>query len=235
MEGKCYCCGKTGHKSPQCHHKEKPKSEWAINKTPELMQVQNVMSEASTIDDASTAAASLATAMSTDASHLPFSWMATQRQITGVSAAQHQEEMREWILLDNQFLVDLFCNPALVEDITDVDETLILAMNAGDLSTRISATVPEYGKVWFSKKAMTNVFSLHQWRTSIQSHMIPLKRVPSSFTCPEDQCDSLGVLKICIITSQSIGQQIPVLLWSKQSRRMRVSIPKGSRSCLAGT
>jgi len=21
MEGKCYCCGKGGHKSPQCHHK----------------------------------------------------------------------------------------------------------------------------------------------------------------------------------------------------------------------
>ena len=34
MKGKCYCCGKTGHKSSQCHHKEKTKREdWAINKT----------------------------------------------------------------------------------------------------------------------------------------------------------------------------------------------------------
>jgi hypothetical protein len=32
MEGKCYCCGKPGHKSPQCRFKDKPKSEWAINK-----------------------------------------------------------------------------------------------------------------------------------------------------------------------------------------------------------
>ena len=25
MEGKCYCCGKAGHKSPQCHFKDRPK------------------------------------------------------------------------------------------------------------------------------------------------------------------------------------------------------------------
>ena len=33
LDGKCYCCGKAGHKSPQSHHKNKiPKDEWAINK-----------------------------------------------------------------------------------------------------------------------------------------------------------------------------------------------------------
>ena len=32
MEGKCYCCGKPGHKSPQCRQKDKPKEQWAINK-----------------------------------------------------------------------------------------------------------------------------------------------------------------------------------------------------------
>ena len=33
LEGKCYCCGKAGHKSPECRHKEKiPCDEWAINK-----------------------------------------------------------------------------------------------------------------------------------------------------------------------------------------------------------
>jgi len=34
MEGKCYCCGKAGHKSPDCYSKSKiPREEWAINKT----------------------------------------------------------------------------------------------------------------------------------------------------------------------------------------------------------
>ena len=31
-EGRCYCCGKYGYKSPQCHLKDtKPRHEWYIN------------------------------------------------------------------------------------------------------------------------------------------------------------------------------------------------------------
>ena len=37
MTGKCYCCGKAGHKSPACRQKDKiPREQWAIN------QVQQV-------------------------------------------------------------------------------------------------------------------------------------------------------------------------------------------------
>jgi hypothetical protein len=73
--------------------------------------------------------------------------------------AQSQEEMKDWILLDSQSLVDLFCNPALVQDVANADETLF-ATNAGDLSTKTKGTVPEYGKVWFYDKVITNFFSL---------------------------------------------------------------------------
>jgi hypothetical protein len=37
--GKCYCCGKPGHKSPTCRHKSKPRDVWAINKA-EINQQQ---------------------------------------------------------------------------------------------------------------------------------------------------------------------------------------------------
>jgi hypothetical protein len=38
MEGKCYCCGKPGYKSPECRSKEKiPGEEWAINKSQQHM------------------------------------------------------------------------------------------------------------------------------------------------------------------------------------------------------
>jgi hypothetical protein len=34
MEGKCYCCGKPGHRPSDCRQKEKiPKEEWVINKS----------------------------------------------------------------------------------------------------------------------------------------------------------------------------------------------------------
>ena len=34
MKGRCFCCGKPGHKSPQCRQKHKiPREEWACNKT----------------------------------------------------------------------------------------------------------------------------------------------------------------------------------------------------------
>jgi hypothetical protein len=33
LEGRCYCCGKPGHRSPDCQKKDKiSQEEWAINK-----------------------------------------------------------------------------------------------------------------------------------------------------------------------------------------------------------
>ena len=54
MEGKCYCCGKPGHKSPACNKKKQiPRSEWAINKmqSPAQMMNQNEGNEISNISD----------------------------------------------------------------------------------------------------------------------------------------------------------------------------------------
>jgi hypothetical protein len=45
MEGMCFCSSKKGHISSQCRHKSRPKNEWAINKTPELVNVQSLMAQ----------------------------------------------------------------------------------------------------------------------------------------------------------------------------------------------
>jgi len=42
LEGKCYCCGKAGHKYPDCRHKEKiPHDEWANNKAQSHAEAKN--------------------------------------------------------------------------------------------------------------------------------------------------------------------------------------------------
>ena len=43
MEGSCYCCCKRGHLSSRCPEKSKPKSEWAANKTKEVIHAQQVI------------------------------------------------------------------------------------------------------------------------------------------------------------------------------------------------
>jgi len=68
--------------------------------------------------------------------------------------------MRTWILLDSQSSTTIFCNPDMVSNIRDTDETLSLTTNAGVLTTTKKADVPGWGEVWFNPEAVTNIFSL---------------------------------------------------------------------------
>ena len=81
MEGRCYCCGKPGHYSPDCRHKNKPKSEWAINQKANAMLAQHGSTTGSSgdADDLSVAASTAAsTAASASTTPPTLDWMATQ-------------------------------------------------------------------------------------------------------------------------------------------------------------
>ena len=123
MEGKCYCCGKEGHRLPQCQYKNKPKAEWAINKSQQSYAQANKMEPKME--------------KSTPASNYKET---TQSESEGWAGMHHQlyqqENMKEWILLDNESTVTIFCNPDMVEDIQDMkNESLDLMTNAGILRT----------------------------------------------------------------------------------------------------
>jgi hypothetical protein len=143
MEGKCYCCGKAGHKSTSSCLKDRPKEEWAINKAKK--EQSHVNTKLKSNDRPSVTADN------------------NQTHQTGWSGAHVQfyqaSKMRQWILLDNQSTVILFCNPNLVENIIETDEELELSTNGADLHTKKAATVPGFGKVWEHPNAITNIFS----------------------------------------------------------------------------
>ena len=48
----------------------------------------------------------------------------------------------------------------IVTNIKETDDILHLTTNAGVLRTNKKATVPSFGKLWFSEASMTNVFCL---------------------------------------------------------------------------
>ncbi len=69
--------------------------------------------------------------------------------------------LRGVVLLNNQSTVDIFCNKEFVSNIRPAPEPLILKSNGGELIAHHIANIADYDEpVWFSKKAITNIFIL---------------------------------------------------------------------------
>jgi hypothetical protein len=162
-EGVCYCCGKKGHKSPQCKRKNKPKSEWVINKTKEAAFISQAQSHVTNPDDQSVVASVNNAPTETQSSNLQqgevklFNWMAI-----ALLFDQHQEnQMKEWVLLDTGSTVNVFCNPDMVKNIVKAEKALTINTNAGEFTAEYTADLPWSDmKIWFDPNAITNVLSL---------------------------------------------------------------------------
>jgi hypothetical protein len=106
MKGKCYCCDKTGHQSPICSFKNKPREEWAIHK------YQQSFAQSNGSSNQSTTAATVSTSQSTLSNQVS----ETSRTETGWAGAhicfgfEQSYAIQDWILLDKQSSVTVFSN-----------------------------------------------------------------------------------------------------------------------------
>ena len=150
MEGKCYCYGKAGHKSPSCPKKNKPKAEWAINKLQQSHTQAQYASNTSTVTAATSASVSNSVTPPSTDTGVATGWSGAQIHCQFYQA----HEMKDWILLDNQSTATIFCNKDLVTNIQEISETMDLYTNANK-----KATIPQWGDAWFNADAITNIFS----------------------------------------------------------------------------
>jgi len=83
---------------------------------------------------------------------------------TGTHSQFYQSEnMKNWILLDNESTTSIFCNRSFVTDIKQEEQPVNISTNGGGLSTNLTATVPGFpSRVWYDPKAMTNIFAFHE-------------------------------------------------------------------------
>lgn len=163
LEGKCWACGKKGHRSDNCPHKKKiPEGEWASSKANRMMETKRAMAmqqvpaqvhaqQSTTSDGAATVITTGTAAFQQPAQgFVPSadkkgvaSWLHTQvATYEGSSFQQSHCELYDWILLDSQSTVDYFSNPKLLNDIRKSDVPLRISTNAGDKLAYHKGEVP---------------------------------------------------------------------------------------------
>ena len=153
LEGKCYCCGKAGHKSPQCWMRDKiPKEEWAILKT-QLAHNKIENEKVNKKNDSLPSSTEIK-----DEQHI--GWAGVHMTLTQNKDAQ-SEDLKKLVLLDSDSNTTVFCEKKYVKEIWDVNETMGLGTNGGGrLTSTKKCNIPYLGEHWFNEDSITNIIAM---------------------------------------------------------------------------
>ena len=120
MSGKCYCCGKEGHKLPACQFKDKiPREEWVINKE----QQQHAQTNNNNEMDNNSSQNNNERQNNNDASSSASMEQPSKNKVIGWSDFHvmmlQAYDMSEHIILDSGSTSSVFCNENYVKNIKE--------------------------------------------------------------------------------------------------------------------
>jgi hypothetical protein len=147
--GKCWLCKQAGHRKNQCLLRatdctiEEPRDPQGASEIKTGTQLLM-----SSIDDASDEHGVIDTGFM-------FAHPAETQHGYVIKQCSNDEKLQEWILLDNQSTVNVFCNPRLVQNIRNAANPLELKCNAGTVYVNKIADLPGYPEpVWFHEEGL---------------------------------------------------------------------------------
>jgi hypothetical protein len=145
MEGKCYCCGKKGHRSPEFYSKSKiPQAEWAINKSQQHAQQKKKNAEEKV------ASASTASEAKTNEEAL-VGW-------TGLHYSFAQAAMKCFYSVGQRFNRLYSLQP----NIQDLGTPLSINTNGGVMNSTHKCDIMHMEDVWHNESSVTNIANCNE-------------------------------------------------------------------------